>query len=303
MLSHDPDGPAVTTRFRDLDRLVVVIGGDALNGCVVDRTSLELREQRRQVRDVVKHHPFQIGARAEETLVRHKGDVIAWHALAPAERSGADRRVIERGRVGIICLREDVLRHDEGPGQDRHVWRVAFLHPPGDLGRADDLDVGDLLVAVAAVGAEMRVVDKFQRVLHVVGGEWRAVMPDDIRAQFDAPIQTVLGDAAIADGGNLSRQLRNEIATAIDVPQWAEYVPMDALIHLDMWHQRVEYRRLLRQADNDLAGRFAGGGFGVPCAAAMRGCAAQVAPASPSASASRRDRPVLLPGVQIRLFM
>ena len=80
---------------------------------------------------------------------------------------------------------------------------------------------------------------------------WRSLM-----RQF----QPVLRDAAVADGGNLSGQLWNEIATGIDVPKRAEYVPVNALIDLDMWHQRIEHRRFLRQADNDLAGWFARGG-------------------------------------------
>ena len=120
---------------------------------------------------------------------------------------------------GIGLLAQDVLGHDEGPGQDRRVGRVGLLQPPGQLGRRDDLDVAHQLVAGTAAGAEVRVVDQLDRVLDVLGGERRAVMPLDAVLELEPPVEAVGGDAAVLDGRDLGDEIGDQVAVGAGPPE------------------------------------------------------------------------------------
>ena len=86
-----------------------------------------------------------------------------------------------------------------------------------------------------------------------------AVVPGDAGAQLDRAIPARPRRCRHSPSvGTSAASCGMKLPLGIDVPQWAEHVPMDALIHLDMRHQRVEHRRLLRQADDDLAGGLGG---------------------------------------------
>ena len=163
-------------------------------------------------------------------------------------------RVLKRRGVGIGLLAQDVLGHDEGPGQDRRIGRVGLLQPPGELGRRDHLDVAHELVAGAAAGAEVRVVDQLDRELDVLGGERRAVMPLDAVLELEAPVEAVGRDAAILDGRDLGDEIGDQVAVGTGPPERAEQVEVDALVDLDVQHQGIEDRGLLREADHRLAG-------------------------------------------------
>ncbi len=149
-----------------------------------------------------------------------------------------------------------MLRHHERPGEDRGVGRVGLLHPPGDLGRTHHLDVADELVPGAPRRFEVGIDQELDREFDVLGRERRAVMPFDAVAQLDLPIEPVGRDTAIRDRRDLGGKLRRKITLGTDAPERAEEVPVDALIDLDMRHQRVEHRRLLRDADDHLARRL-----------------------------------------------
>jgi hypothetical protein len=55
----------------------------------------------------------------------------------------------------------------------------------------------------APAGGEFRIVDEVEIEFYVLGREGRAVMPFDVVAQLDAPLQPVLGDTAIGERRDL----------------------------------------------------------------------------------------------------
>ena len=179
-------------------------------------------------------------------------NVVARHALAPAERSGPDRRVVERRIVRIGDLLLDVLRHHEGERQDRHVGRIGRFHLPMDLVRGDDLDVLDQAMADAVARAEIGVVDQLEGELHVLRRKRCAIMPFRVTAQPDLPSQPVGRQPAVLDGRNFAGEVRNEIAIRVDEPKRREDLPPDALIDLDTGHEGMKDGRLLRQSRDHL---------------------------------------------------
>ena len=154
-----------------------MVRADALKADIVDVAGAELGIQHRHVRNVLDHQPLKIRPVAVIVGIGRQRDVVAGNALDPLERTGSDRLVVERRCVRICFLLEDVLGHEEGPGQDRLIGRIGLLHPPRQFGRADDLDILDQFVPGAAAGAEIRVVDQLDVELDVLGGERRPVMP------------------------------------------------------------------------------------------------------------------------------
>ncbi|CAD7047071.1 hypothetical protein RHAB21_03760 [Pseudorhizobium halotolerans] len=188
--------------------------------------------------------------------------MVTCGAAAPLERTGANRRIVEGCGIGILRGAQNMLRHDEGVGQEREVGCKRALHFPGDLRGRDNLDVANERVTRGPPAAEVRVDDELQRILHVLGGEGFAVMPFDVVAQLDAPFQAVLGNTAILDGWNFRGEAGRERAVRSNAEQRVEKREVNAVIHLDARHQRVEDRGLLREADHDAAGRS----FGRRCA-------------------------------------
>ena len=119
----------------------VVVGGYV---CLVDKidvAALELGVEHRHVGNVFEDEPLQIGTFPDIVRVRDEFDMIAGDALRPLECASADRRLIEGGGVGVGLFFEDVLGNHEGFGEKRQVGGESLLHPPGELGRRDHLDV------------------------------------------------------------------------------------------------------------------------------------------------------------------
>ena len=172
--------------------------------------------------------------------------------LAPAERSCADGRVVERRTVRIRDVLQDVLGHHAGQRQDRHVGRVRRFHSPMDLIGGDDLDVFHQTMADAVADAEIRVVDEIEGELHILGRERCAIMPLRVAAQLDLPGQPVGRQPSVLDGRDFAGQVRNEVAIRIDKQQRREDLPPIALIDRDTGHHRVKDGRLLRQSRDHL---------------------------------------------------
>ena len=100
-----------------------------------------------------------------------------------------------------------------------------------------------------------------------------------LRPSCEMPPLATVGTSAASSG--------TKTALGGDAPERAEDVEVDALIHLDMEHQRVEDGGLLRDADHDLA-RGLGGGFAPrPAPAPGRGGPARRPPPSGRARAGR----------------
>src|SRR4029079_5158896 len=80
--------------------------------------------------------------------------------------------------------------------------------------------------------------------------------------------------AAILDGRDFAREIRDELAVEFDEPQRREHLPPDALIDLDPRHQRMEDGRLLRQRRDHLPARLVrriGRAFGLRKGVACKG--------------------------------
>ena len=71
--------------------LGIVVGGDDGLADQVDVAGLELGVEHRQVGDVFEDQLLEIGALAEIVGVGDQLEMVARHALAPFERTGADR--------------------------------------------------------------------------------------------------------------------------------------------------------------------------------------------------------------------
>ena len=201
--------------IRQFAGFLIVVGGYE---CLVDKidvAALELGVEHCHVRDVFEDEPFQIGTLPGIIRVRDEFDMIAGDALRPFECARADRRLIEGGGVRVGLLLEDVLGNDEGFGEKRQVGGESLLHPPGDLGRRDHLDVAHQRMAGRAPRAEFRIGDEFKRELHVLGREGLAVVPADIVTQADAPVETVLGNAAVLLARHLDRKIGLENALGV----------------------------------------------------------------------------------------
>ena len=233
--------------------LFVMVGRDPLQAHDVDVAGLELGVKDGEVGDVLDHQPLKIGAVAEVVGVGLQFDMVARHPFLPLEGAGPDRGIVERGLVLVGHAVEGMFRHDEGRGQDRGIGGEGLVHRPGDLGRRDHGQVANMLVPGPAPAAEIRVQQEFQRELDVFGGEGRAVMPFHVVTKRNLPVQTVCRDAAVLDGRNLFREQREEAAVRSHIEQRVEDGIVDALIHLDMRQVRVEHRRFLREAQDDLA--------------------------------------------------
>ncbi|GAB9135022.1 hypothetical protein BDS110ZK25_20990 [Bradyrhizobium diazoefficiens] len=86
---------------------------------VVDLAGAELGVEHGEVGDVFEHYAFDVRPLAVIAGVGIQENVVAGHALTPAERSGADRRIVERRGVRIGHLLQDVL------GQE---WALVLLN-------------------------------------------------------------------------------------------------------------------------------------------------------------------------------
>ena len=78
-------------------------------------------------------------------------------------------------------------------------------------------------------------------------------MPCDAVLQLDPPVQAVLGDTAIGDGGHVGHKDREIFTVRVEIKQRVEDGIIYALVHFDVRHQRVEHRRFLRKGQDKLA--------------------------------------------------
>ena len=225
--------------------------------CLVDKidvAALELGVEHRHVGDVFEDEPLQIGALPDIVRVRDEFDMIAGDALRPFECAGADRRLIEGGGVGVGLLFEDVLGNHEGFGEERQVGGESLLHPPGELGRRDHLDVAHQRMAARAPRAEFRIGDELERELHVLGREGLAVVPADIVTQANAPGETVLRNAAVLLARHFDHKIGLENALGVHANERIEHREMHSVVDFGMRHQRIEDGGFLRKSDDDAAG-------------------------------------------------
>lgn len=147
---------------------------------------------------------LEIGPLAVIGGVGHERDVVAGLPGAPTERACADGRGVEGRRIGIGRLLQDVLRHDEGVGQQREIGRESALHAPGNL-IAGHPDVAHERMPDSRPDLEARRVDELERVFHIRGGERDAVMPGHAVAQLHLPCKAAIGNSAIRFSGDLHR--------------------------------------------------------------------------------------------------
>ena len=96
-------------------------------------------------------------------------------------------------------------------------------------------------------------VIEFEGEFHVLSRERLSVVPPDIVAQADPPLQAVLGNAAVLLRRHLRREVRLDNAFGIDPEERVEKREMDTVIDLDMCHQRIKDRGLLREPDDNPA--------------------------------------------------
>ena len=108
---------------------------DPLQTGDVDVAGLELRVEDVEVRDVFDDDALKIRTLTEIVWIGDKLDVIAGDPVAPFERTGADRRIVERRGVLVSRLAQRMLGNDEGRREDRRIGRIGLFHPPSDLGR------------------------------------------------------------------------------------------------------------------------------------------------------------------------
>ena len=239
-------------------RLLHEVRQNALQAGVIDLAGAELGVQDGQVRDVFEDDALQIRSLAVVAGMGVQQNMVARHALAPAERSRPDRRVVKWRAVRVRDFLQDVFGHHAGQRQDRHVGRIGRVHSPMNLVGRDDLDVLDQVMADAVACAEIGVVDQLEGELHVLCRERCAIMPLRVAAQLDLPDQPVGRQPAVLDGRNFASQVRNKVAIRIDKPQRREDLPPNALIDLDTGHQGMKDGRLLRQGRDHLSAWLGG---------------------------------------------
>ena len=87
-------------------------------------------------------------------------------------------------------------------------------------------------------------------------------MPFHAIAQLHLPLKAIGGNAAILDGRHLGGKAGHELAFGIDAEKRIVQAEMNAFIHFDMHHVRIEDGRLLREADDQLPLDRLGGGEG-----------------------------------------
>src|SRR4051794_8270529 len=183
-------------------------------------------------------------------------EMIAGYPLAPLECAGTDRRLIEGGVVWIGLLLQNVLGHDEGFGQERQIRRKGLFHSPRDLRGRDHRDVAHESMAGRAPTPEVRIRDQFERELHVLRAERRAVVPADIVTQANAPFETVLRNAAVLLIRHFHGKIGLNYALRIDAEERVENREMHTIIDFNVYHQRIEDGRLLSKPNDHAAGWF-----------------------------------------------
>src|SRR5215207_3907962 len=232
-----------------------MIGADVCLAHEVYVTALELGVEDGEIGDVFEDQPLDVGAITEIIRVGDKLDTVARNARAPLECTGTDWRLVEGGIVWISLLLQDVLRHNEGFGQERQVRCERLLHPPCNLDRRDHGDVAHQRVPRCTPTAEVRLHDEFEGEFHVLSRERPSVVPTDILAQADPPFETVLRYAAVLLGRHFNGQVRLNYALGIDAKERVENREMRAVVDLHMRHKRIKDRGFLREPyDNPALG-------------------------------------------------
>ena len=106
-----------------------------------------------------------------------------------------------------------------------------------------------------APGAEVRVGDELEGELHILGREGLAVVPADVVAQADAPLRgrpprcrRSSGSAPRPQGSGWRTPFGSMRKSASNTEKCTR------VVDLDMRHQRIEDRGLLRKPDDDAAG-------------------------------------------------
>src|SRR5690606_38176613 len=182
------------------------------------------------------------------------GDNVAGLELGDLVRPGADGRhvelVVAGGRADGTL--EDVLRQDlaavtSSEGHHPGRVRVGEMESHGVI--VDDLDILDDLVGGDGRRAGFGVRDVFPGEAHVLGGERRAVRPDDVVAQFPGDAHAVLGDAAVLETGELGSEGEDGFASSVEVDQRLEDQAGSAGVLVTLREVRVEDGRRLPVED------------------------------------------------------
>ena len=116
----------------------------------------------------------------------------------------------------------------------------------------DDLQVLDQVEAAAGADRDLRVHDRLVGELDVLGREGLAVAPLHAALERDLPDQPVRRDAAVLARRHLDREVGDELALVVHVPERVEHAGLGHVLRaaVDV-EQRVELHRLLRHADDD----------------------------------------------------
>ena len=77
-------------------------------------------------------------------------------------------------------------------------------------------------MAGCAPGAEFRIDDEFKGELHVIGGDGFAIVPENLVAQTDAPIEPICGNSSVGLVRHLGGQVRHNLALRTDPEQGVE---------------------------------------------------------------------------------
>ena len=116
----------------------------------------------------------------------------------------------------------------------------------------------DPVVARPAADRDLRIDHGLVGEHHVLGGEGLAVMPLHVGPKFDGPGQPVGRNAAVLLRRNLGREVGDELAGFVDLPERVEHRELDRRLHarVDV-EQRIEVHGLLRVADHERPGFLA----------------------------------------------
>ncbi len=136
------------------------------------------------------------------------------------------------------------------PGPDEGRVGARQLHLHGVV--VDDLEVLDRVEAAAGAHRYLGIDDRLVGELDVVRRKGLPVAPLDVALQIDLPDEAVGRDAAIGARRHLGREVRDEIAVLVDVPERIEHAGFGHVLGAGVdVEERVELHRLLRHRHDD----------------------------------------------------
>ena len=178
--------------------------------------------------------------------------VAAGGAAAQGEGPCADRLAVEGCRLDVLLPPQDVLRDDvhvlprpqerhEGARQF-HLDRMVVLHAEGL----------DQVEARTRPHRDRRVHDGLVGELDILRGEGLAVRPFHVALEVHRPGQPIGRDTAILPRRHLHREVRDEVALVVHIPQRIEQAGFGHVLGagIDI-EQRVELYRFLRHRQDD----------------------------------------------------